>query len=263
MSYGQQELPLKVAFYLRVSTEDQVEKYGKDLQKTAIEAFVASRGKLDDGKTDAMSLASEAFIYVDEGISGTTPLEERPEFARLMEDIRHSDKAGKPFDVVAVYKMDRFARRLKILLEAFEFLNSYDIQVISTRETIDTSTPFGRAILGIVGVLAELEMETIRQRTIEGKAEARKAGVFMGSVPPYGYNKDENKHLIILDAEAEIVRKIYDMYLLENIPITTIGRELANLKVYSPSYSATVIHKKRRGKPHKKQNPYFWNTSMV
>ena len=139
------------------------------------------------------------------------PLEERPGFSRLLEDIRQNADKEKPFDTVAVYKIDRFARRLKILLEALEIFNNYEISILSTRETIDTSTPFGRAILGFVGVLAELEMETIRQRTSEGKEEARKSGVFMGTVPPYGYIKDENKRLQILKEEATLVQKIYVM----------------------------------------------------
>ncbi len=111
---------LRVALYLRVSTDDQVEKFGLDLQKTSLTGLLQSKGKLEDGR-EKMKLAGEKYIYIDEGVSGTTPLDDRPAFAQLKEDILLAGDGQKPFDVVAVYKIDRFARRLKILLEVIEF----------------------------------------------------------------------------------------------------------------------------------------------
>jgi DNA invertase Pin-like site-specific DNA recombinase len=61
------EIPLRVAFYLRVSSEDQAEKYGIDLQEQALEGLIRSKGKLRDGVTDAMKKVE---VYKDEGISG-------------------------------------------------------------------------------------------------------------------------------------------------------------------------------------------------
>src|SRR5262245_5810938 len=118
---------LRVALYLRVSTDDQTEKYGLDLQKSALEGLISSKGKLLDGRAK-MVLAGAKYIYIDDGISGTTPLDQRPAFAQLKEDILLAQEGEKPFDVVAVYKIDRFARRLKILLNVIDFFEENDVQ---------------------------------------------------------------------------------------------------------------------------------------
>ena len=91
-------------------------------------------------------------VYQDH-MSGTTELRARDGFAQLIEDIEQAPKNRKPFDVVAVYKVDRFARRLKILLQTIEFFDDHEIEFLSVDESIDTSTPFGKAILGIMGVI--------------------------------------------------------------------------------------------------------------
>src|SRR3989344_9608869 len=181
--------PIRAAFYLRVSTEDQIEKYGIDLQKAAIEAVVKSKGQLDDGQP-AMVLADSRYIYKDEGISGTTSLNERPAFLQMKEDIEDAPEGTKPFDIVAVYRIDRFARKLRILLDVIDYFEKYGIQFISATESIDTSSPFGKAMLGIIGVIAELEIETTKARTQAGKKQARNKGVYMGAHAPYGYKKN-------------------------------------------------------------------------
>ena len=185
------EIQLRVAIYLRVSTEDQAEKYGLKAQRAAIEGIIKSRGTLEDGKTPAMILAGKAYEYVDIDISGSLNIDERPEFRRLKEDILDAPEGSKPFDVVAVFKIDRFARKLKILMKVIEFFEEYKLEFISATESIDTSTPFGRAMLGIMGVIAELESETIRERTMRGREQAIKEVIFMGNHTPFGYQKKE------------------------------------------------------------------------
>ena len=95
-----------MALYIRVSTDDQVEKYGPELQKEALLSLIKSKGKLSNGK-DMFVLAGDKHIYLDEGISGTIPATARPAFARLKEDILLADEDNKPFDLVAVYKDQR------------------------------------------------------------------------------------------------------------------------------------------------------------
>ena len=82
-----EERQLRVAFYLRVSSDDQVEKYGLPMQREALEGLLRSKGTLKDGKTQAMVLAGENYVYQDEGISGTKPIDERPAFVSLKEDL--------------------------------------------------------------------------------------------------------------------------------------------------------------------------------
>lgn len=173
-----QQIPIRAAMYLRVSTEDQTEKYGIELQQAAIEGILKSKGQLDNGQP-AMVLAGEQFIYKDEGFSGTIPLDGRPAFLRMKEDIENAPDGAKPFDTVIVYRIDRFARRLRILLDVIDYFETHDIQFISANESIDTTTPFGKAMLGIIGVIAELEIETTKARTQAGRAQAREKGVYM------------------------------------------------------------------------------------
>ncbi|OGH12019.1 MAG: hypothetical protein A2857_03715 [Candidatus Levybacteria bacterium RIFCSPHIGHO2_01_FULL_36_15] len=252
---------LRVALYLRVSTDDQVEKYGLDLQKTSLTGLLQSKGRLEDGR-EKMKLAGERYVYVDEGISGTTPLNERPAFSQLKEDILLAGEGQKPFDVVAVYKIDRFARRLKILLEIIEFFEERDIQFLSANESIDTSTPFGKAILGIVGIIAELEIETTKARTQAGRAEAIKNGVIMGANAIYGYNKDADKRLVVFEEEAEVVRLIFNKFVNERLSAQQIADHLTRQEILSPEASA-IQHRKKAGEVRKKNTLYFWRSERV
>jgi site-specific DNA recombinase len=164
MEKTEEKTKMRVALYIRVSTDEQVEKYGIDLQISALKGLILS-------KPNDFSLA-ENHIYIDEGISGTINIDDRPAFGRLKEDILMAPEGEMPFDIVAVYKIDRFARQLKILLDVIELFQTYKIQFISANESIDTSTPFGKAMLGIVGVIAELERDTIIQKISPGLCPA-------------------------------------------------------------------------------------------
>lgn len=256
---------LRVALYIRVSTDEQIERFGIPLQKEALLALIKSRGKLEGGK-DALILAGnkggEECIYIDEGISGTTPLDERPAFAKLKEDIILAPEGSRPFDMVVVYKIDRFARKLKILLEVVDFFEEHGIKFISVNESIDTSTPFGRAILGIIGVIAELEIETIKLRTQAGREQSIKAGNIMGRSAHYGYVRSDNGHHKIFEEEAEIIRLIFRMFLNEKKTVYQISRFLIEHNQPSPEASA-AINKKRAGEIIKKQPINFWRPERV
>lgn len=254
------EVPLRVAFYLRVSSEDQVEKYGLSMQKEALLAMIKSRGKLKDGVTDAMILAGENYIYVEEGVSGTTKMNERPAFAQLEEDIT-KNKDNRPFDVVMVYKLDRFARKLRILLDIVGFFEDYGIKFISANESIDTSTPFGKAMIGILGVIAELELETIKARMEGGKAEAKKLGKFMG-VPPLGYKKDSDLRLVVETRETETVKLIFDLFTEQKKTTHEIAAHLTKQEFLSPE-AAAIHHKKKDGEMKKKNDDCFWRAEKV
>ena len=255
-----EQIQRRVALYIRVSTEEQAEKYGPDAQRAAIESMIKSRGELDDGRP-ALVLAGKNYEYVDD-ISGTTDLNERPGFSKLIEDVVFAPSGQKPFDVIAIYKIDRFARKLSILLKTLNFLEKHQIEFISTTETIDTTTPFGRAMLGIMGVIAELELETIRERTSSGKEQAVKKGVHMGTHAPYGYTKDENKHLIKFEKEAKVVKGIFDDFVIAKHTIQFIADSLTCDEILSPEASA-VKNKKYKGSGKKLNQPVFWRADMV
>ena len=253
--------PLRVALYIRVSTDEQVERYGIPLQNDSLSALIKSRGKLDNGK-DALTLAGNEYIYIDEGISGTVPLDERPAFAKLKEDIILSPAGSKPFDMVAVYKIDRFARKLKILLDVIDLFEEHEIKFISVNESIDTSTPFGKAILGIIGVIAELEIETIKLRTQAGREQAVKTGIVMGRSACYGFSKDEDGRHKIFEKEAEVVRMIFRMLVVEKLSVYQIAKYLTKHNYPSPETSA-VVNQKRKGELKKKNPINFWRPEKV
>ncbi len=246
--------------YIRVSTEEQAERYGIALQKESLMGLIKSRGKLANG-SDALMLAGENYIYIDDGISGTTPLDERPAFSQLKEDILNAPDGSKPFDIVAVFKIDRFARRLKILLDVIDFFDDYDIKFLSANESIDTSTPFGKAILGIIGVIAELELENIKLRTQAGREEAVKAGKAMGAVAPYGFIKDAEGRLARLDPEAQCVERIFELFVREQMSTQGIATLLTKEGVLSPAASA-VYHGKRKN-VNKVTPKEFWRAEII
>ena len=256
-----QNRQIRAAMYLRVSTEDQTEKYGLDLQQAAIEGIFTSKGQLENGE-QAMVLAGEQYIYKDEGISGTTTLDERPAFLRMKEDIENAPGGVRPFDIVAVYRIDRFARRLRILLDVIDYFERYDIQFISANESIDTSTPFGKAMLGIIGVIAELEIETTKARTQAGRKQARNKGVYMGAHAPYGYKKNATKQLVIFKEEADVVTEIFDLFIIEKKNTQQIADYLASKKILTPLPSA-IFHGKRAKGNNKVNEPTFWRDGTV
>jgi site-specific DNA recombinase len=250
---------IKVAIYLRVSTDDQKDKYGLEAQEDSIRAYIQSRGTLDDG-TPAMVLAGSKYLYQDD-ISGTIVIEERPAFSKLKEDLESAPEDNKPFDAVIVYKVDRLARKLTVLLDVVKFFEKNKIQFISVNETIDTSTPFGRAILNIMGVIAELEIETIKQRTQAGREVSINKGTFT-NFPPYGYKKDKEKKLVIFETEAKTVRTLYNMCLFEDKNPKQLADWLKDSNIISPGESAKK-HEKHLGESRKVNAPNIWSTHSV
>ena len=107
--------------------------------------------------------------YVDVGISGAK--ERRPELERLMADARR-----RCFDAVLVARFDRFARSVRHLVMALDEFNSLGIHFVSLSEAIDTSTPMGKMVFTVIGAVAELERELIRERVLMGLERARKQG---------------------------------------------------------------------------------------
>lgn len=245
----------KVALYIRVSTEEQAEMYGVELQKASLKNLIASKSLIYE-------FAGNQFVYIDEGISGSTKPEERPAFRRLIEDV---SKCGedKPFDIVAVYKIDRFARRLKILLDILDFFQEQGLEFISANENIDTSTPFGRAMLGIIGVIAELELENIKTRTTDGRNTAAREGKYLHT-PPLGYVKDENGLILIQEEEAKVVKDIFNMFTNYRRSRCEIAENLRDRKIPTPLTYQFDHKKQAKGKRQQaKGGRYAWETSMI
>jgi DNA invertase Pin-like site-specific DNA recombinase len=150
---------MRVAIYARVSTANN----GQDpaMQTRELKEYLTRRG---------WEFAGE---YVDVGVSGTK--EKRPELDRLMADAHR-----RRFDVVAVWKFDRFARSVSHLLRALETFRALGIEFVSLSEQIDTSTPMGKMVFTILGSVAELERSMIVERVKAGLRNARAKGKRLG-----------------------------------------------------------------------------------
>ncbi len=109
-------------------------------------------------------------VYIDR-MSGKTM--DRPELKRIMNFVRESD-------TVIVESISRFARNTRDLLELVERLTAKQVEFVSKKEAIDTTTPTGKFMLTVFGAVAELEREYILQRQREGIAVAKAAGVYKG-----------------------------------------------------------------------------------
>jgi len=261
MSDNQEEvkIPKRVALYVRVSSADQVEMYGVRMQKKALMALIESKGTYENSNIPRMVYAGTQYYYEDD-ITGASNLNERISFSRLIHDLASSDE--KPFDVLAVYKIDRIARSLKVLINALDIFKANGIELISANESIDTSTAFGRAILNIIGVIAELERETITQRTSDGKVVAVEDGVVMGSFATFGYRKDVKKKRQVFEEEAKYVRRIFIEYVHEGLSPEIIAQRLTQERVLSPRESA-IHYGKMAADSNKKNEIYFWSPTAI
>src|SRR4026208_2094587 len=142
---------------------------------------VSTQGRGQTTETQALALRDYAGHrgfeiveeYRDEGISGSK--DSRPALDRLMKDAR-----GRRFDVVIVARFDRFARSVSHLLRALEEFNHLGVNFVSLSESVDTSTPMGKMIFTVLGAVAELERNLIKERVHMGLSRARKEGKQLG-----------------------------------------------------------------------------------
>ncbi len=147
----------RVAIYARVSTTDQ----STDSQLLDLRRYVAERG---------WHLYRE---YTDNGVSGTK--DSRPALNELMNDAKK-----RRFDVVLVWRFDRFARSTKHLILALEEFKNLGIDFVSYQENIDTSSPLGSAIFTIISAVAQLERDIISERVKAGLRRAKENGKVIG-----------------------------------------------------------------------------------
>ncbi len=188
---------INAALYIRVSTQEQaLEGYSLDAQQGKLEKYAEYQGYNIYG------------IYRDEGFSASTI--HRPALLQLINAV----KSGL-VNIVIIYKLDRLSRRVKDVLELVDLFEKYNVTLFSLSENIDLSSPFGRAALKISATFSELERETIIERTRLGKEQRVREGKMMyNGNPPFGYRHDnDTDRFIINEPEAEMVRKIFELYL--------------------------------------------------
>ena len=215
----------KVALYVRVSTTSQLEEgYSIEEQKAKLESYC----DIKDWHIYK--------IYTDGGFSGSTT--ERPALEQLIKDAQ-----SKLFDTVLVYKLDRLSRSQKDTLYLIEdiFLKN-NIEFVSLLENFDTSTPFGRAVIGLLSVFAQLEREQIKERMQLGKLGRAKAGKsMMWAKTSYGYNYDkETGSMTVNEYEALAVKEIFTSY-LAGMSITKLRDKINGEYPKQPAWSYRTI----------------------
>lgn len=209
-----------VVGYVRVSTEHQLDNYSIDEQTERLKAYCRAKGWI------------LAKIYTDGGFSGGNT--NRPALQQMLLDIRNNH-----IDSVIVYKLDRLSRSQKDTLRLIEdeFLSNHT-DFISISENFDTSTPFGRAMIGILSVFAQLEKDQITERLSMGRMARSKSGLFHGgSHPPFGYIYEDGL-LKVNQFEQLQVQEVYQRF-LSGQSINSIHLNMKNL--YGGFWSAAKV----------------------
>lgn len=196
----------KAGLYCRVSTDIQMEGYSIDAQKDFLKSYCKMH-EIDNYE-----------FYIDGGYSGSNI--NRPDMQRLIEDVE-----DHKIDIVVVFKLDRLSRSQKDTLYLIEeVFNPNDCGFVSIKENFDTNTPFGKAMVGILSVFAQLERETILERTRIGRKKRAEEGLWYGTGNlPFAYDYDEKKGILVPNKEkVEIVNKMVELY-LQGMPMTQVG----------------------------------------
>lgn len=211
----------RVACYVRVSTENQIENYSIEEQTERLKAYC---------KAKDWSIYK---FYTDAGYSGGST--NRPALKQMIQAINQN-----LIDMVVVYKLDRLSRSQKDTLTLIEdkFL-AKNIDFVSMCENFDTSTPFGRAMIGILSVFAQLEKDQITERFTMGRIGRAKNGYFHGGpTPPTGYDY-VGGNLVVNEYEAMQVREVFERF-LKGQSVNSIRRYMS--KHYTNKYGSWKSH---------------------
>jgi len=208
---------VETAIYIRVSTEEQAQE-GFSIR--------AQEQKLKDfARIKDWSIYK---IYMDEGISGKN-LVDRPAMQEMIADIEKGEVKN-----VLVFKIDRLTRSTADLVYLIDLFNQQDCAFNSLTESIDTQTASGRMFLKIIGIFAEFERENIIERTKVGIERKVREGYSIGGSTSYGYDRPKHQKVqTINEAEAEIVKEVFEMFVNQGVAITDIARRLNVRKVLS------------------------------
>ena len=171
MTFPDHTTPKRAALYLRVSTKNgqTVENQRRQLRKVA--------------KHRGWKIVA---TYQDEGISGAKGRDKRPGFDKLLKDAARGE-----FDIVAAWSVDRLGRSLKGLIEFLSEIHALEIDLYLDQQGIDTTTPAGEAMFGMLGVFAQFERAIISERVAAGLARAKAEGKTLGRPPGRSKKRDK------------------------------------------------------------------------
>ena len=247
-------LVMAVAIYARVSTEEQRERQSIETQ------YEFGRRFCELHKLPVFR------IFADNGISGTVPLDRRPEGSEILREAQF----GK-FDQLLVYKLDRLGRETRLILNAVADLEKLGVRVRSMTEEFDASSATGKLMLTMLSGFASHEREVIRERSVAGTNRVAESGAWMGGIVPYGYCKVGEKRdarLVVSDqiipgsdlSESDVIRMIYGMAAIQRRSCFYIAEQLNELRV--PCAYQRDDRLVLRGK-RKQRTSGFWRPGRV
>ncbi|WBY16387.1 recombinase family protein [Erythrobacteraceae bacterium WH01K] len=212
---------VRCAIYTRKSSEEGLEQDFNSLhaQREACAAYILSHA------SEGWSLLDEE--YDDGGLSGGTL--ERPALQRLLTDI----EVGK-VDIVVVYKVDRLTRSLIDFAKLVETMDKAEVSFVSVTQSFNTTNSMGRLTLNMLLSFAQFEREVTAERIRDKIAASKAKGMWMGGVPPIGYEPD-GRSLKIVEEHASLVREVFALYL-----------ELGNVRLVAEQMREQEIHSPRR-----------------
>ncbi len=224
---------IRAAVYCRVSTEERLGQEFNSIhaQKEAGEAYVASH------RGEGWVLVPDD--YIDAGYSGGTI--ERPALQRLIADI----EAGK-VDTIVTYKIDRLSRSIADFVKLVEVFDRHGVTFVSITQSFNTTNSMGRLTLNILLSFAQFEREVIGERIRDKFAASRRKGIWMGGMPPLGYDV-VNRKLVVNENEADLVRLMFKRFLGIG-SATRLAQELRRAGHTTKSW-VTRDGKPRWGKP--------------
>src|SRR5664280_490200 len=214
---------MAIGLYLRVSTDEQRERQSIVTQRDFAERYCQ------------LHSLPVYRVYADDGVSGTVPMEHRPEGSQILRDARQ----GK-FDQLLVFKLDRLGRDTRLILNAVAELEKYGVRIRSMTEEFDTGTATGRLMLTMLSGFASHEREVIRERSVAGTNRVAESGAWMGGIVPFGYRKageKRNGQLVVSEdpipgmamSEADVIRDVYRMAAVERKSCRVIAERLNSL----------------------------------
>jgi len=211
----------RCAIYTRKSSEEGLDQDFSSLeaQREACAAYVLSQ------RHEGWRELPER--YDDGGISGGTM--NRPGLQRLLDDVR----AGR-IDVVVVYKVDRLTRALSDFAKIVEIFDAAGVSFVSVTQAFNTTSSMGRLTLNVLLSFAQFEREVTAERIRDKIAASKRKGMWMGGLPPLGYDV-KDRALVVNEAEAETVRRIFRRYL-----------DLGCVRALKAELDATGVVSKRR-----------------
>lgn len=202
------DLPLRVTFYARVSTDRYEQLNSLENQVMYFENFIKEQENWTfvDG-------------YVDEGISGTS-VKKREDFLRMVDDAKK-----KKFDLILTKEISRFSRNTLDSIKYTQELLSCGVGVHFLSDNINTFQPDSELRLTIMSSIAQEEIRKLSERVRFGYKRSVEKGIVPGSNNIYGYTKNKGK-LVIDEEQAKFIRLIFETYVSENIGVHRLGFKL-------------------------------------